>query len=919
MKNTRARRIGAAFVCASLLFPSASINAAMSTPVAFQVGESGAASAQIQIRVPPGTSGMAPALSLAYSSQGGNGLMGMGWSLGGLSAITRCPATIATDNARGAVNFDANDKFCMDGQRLIAVVGTYGANGTEYRTERDSFTKIYSWGTAGTGPAWFQVYTKSGQRMELGNTADSRVEAVGKTTARTWAVNKISDTVGNYMTVTYTDDQVNGDHYPTRIDYTGNAGTVPVLTPGFSVQFVYEARPDSFPAYHAGSLMKSTKRLKNVQTFTGATLVTDYQIAYETSASSSRTRVTNIKECVPGGVCLPQITMGWQNGGGPVFNAASSVGIYGGGSPADRWFTTADVNADGKGDAVLYEPLTGYVHVWLSNGNGTFAAVASTYIGSGGSPADRWFTMGDMNGDGAADAVLYNPGNGYVNVALSNGSNSFQAGVATYIGGGGSPGDRWFQLADVNGDGRADAVLYNPGSGHIQVGLSGAGGTMTLPASTYFGAGGGPSDRWFTMADVNGDGKSDAVLYSLGSGYVTVGLSNGNGFGTTTATYLGSGGTTGDRTFIMGDFNGDGKADALLYQFGSGNLVSMLSTGDGLFTATTATYFASGGTPSNRWFVTADVNADGRADAVLYEPTSGIVNVALSTGSGAFAAAVGTYFAGGGNPDDRWFTMEDFNGDGKPDVVLYQPDTSTLAQATAAGAFPDLLLSVTDAVAGTRSVTYKPLTDPGVYSRGSLTAYPTVTIQAPMYVAGSLVVPNGIGGTLTTSYLYQGAKVDQNGRGMLGFAGIWTYEPIGTKTYSVFSQTWPYIGMPTQVQRVKANNAVITQVDNIFACKDFDADPDTCTVAAGKRYFPYVLQSTELTYDLNGAFMTKVRTGNNLYDLYGNATQIVVTHLNANDTPTGYSKTTNHTYAAPDTSGWILGRVTRSTVQSVTP
>lgn len=33
--------------------------------------------------------------------------------------ITRCPASRYTDGAPRGVKFDANDKLCLDGQRLI--------------------------------------------------------------------------------------------------------------------------------------------------------------------------------------------------------------------------------------------------------------------------------------------------------------------------------------------------------------------------------------------------------------------------------------------------------------------------------------------------------------------------------------------------------------------------------------------------------------------------------------------------------------------------------------------------------------------------------------------------------------------------------------------------------------------------------
>ncbi len=219
------------------------------TPGQFSVNESGAATYRIPLQVPPGVAGMEPKLELSYNSQGGNGLLGMGWSLGGLSAISRCPRTMAVDGVRGGVNYDMNDRYCMDGQRLILVSGTYGVAGSEYRTELDSFSKIVASGAAGNGVASFAVQTKAGLTMEYGNTADSRVEAQGKATVRAWAVNKISDVKTNYMTFSYIEDGVNGDYYPAGLTMRGNtaAGTAPAN----SVQFTVETRPDVTPFYRA--------------------------------------------------------------------------------------------------------------------------------------------------------------------------------------------------------------------------------------------------------------------------------------------------------------------------------------------------------------------------------------------------------------------------------------------------------------------------------------------------------------------------------------------------------------------------------------------------------------------------------------------------------------------------------------------
>ena len=196
------------------LFTSANAfaNLVASTPGEFSVSSSGAATYSVPIVIPPGTAGVEPKLSLNYSSQGRNGLLGVGWMIGGLSVIHRCPANLVKDGFIDGIDFDDNDRFCLDGQPLIAINGTYGADGTEYRTEINNFSKIISYGSTGNGPQMFKVWTKSGEIMEYGYTNDSRInpplaDGTAQDDALCWLLNKVTDTVGNYMTVTYFEDE----------------------------------------------------------------------------------------------------------------------------------------------------------------------------------------------------------------------------------------------------------------------------------------------------------------------------------------------------------------------------------------------------------------------------------------------------------------------------------------------------------------------------------------------------------------------------------------------------------------------------------------------------------------------------------------------------------------------------------------
>lgn len=270
--------------------------AQMSTPGAFAVSPSGAATYTIPIQVPPGTAGMQPSLALTYNSQAGNGLAGMGWSLSGLSAIHRCQATYVQDGLSGGINYDTNDRFCLDGERLILVGGTYGVATSEYRTEHESFSKVTILAAND-----FEVRAKSGQIMHY---RPIMAAPPKNTTAALWVLDEVKDRAGNYLKVYYGENNSIGEFWPDRIEYTGN--TAVTSAPYLSVYFKYGARSDVEVDYIAGTPVTSTIRLSHVKTCIGsvdctygASLVKDYVLTYEStlSPSTNRSRLKGIKEC----------------------------------------------------------------------------------------------------------------------------------------------------------------------------------------------------------------------------------------------------------------------------------------------------------------------------------------------------------------------------------------------------------------------------------------------------------------------------------------------------------------------------------------------------------------------------------------------------------------------------------------------
>jgi RHS repeat-associated protein len=398
-----------------------------------EVNEAGAAVYNVPINVPPGTAGMTPKLSITYSSNQKNGLLGMGFSLEGLTSIVRAPQNKAQNGQIHGVDFTDADKFSLGGQQLVAIKGDYGQDQTEYRTYIDSQSKIISYGRQGNGPQSFKVWTKGGQIAEYGVSEDSRLKAYiedpqGKVlddqTVKQWTLNKIEDTAGNYLQVHYFKDEANGIFYPTEIDYSGNDAAG--IKPYNKVEFVYADRPDARTLYHAGSKSVLNKRLSEVKVYSGDQsgnyqLVYDYQLNYEISPNTYRSRLTSIKLSDANGNYYPATKFNWQtNDGGwerasqyaPPVEIASQITKCG----LDAGVRFVDLNGNGLLDIVKSAGWTGgpwpKYGAWINAGNG-WKNVSNKYklpveitdFNARDGSVDAGVRFIDLDGNGILDVV----------------------------------------------------------------------------------------------------------------------------------------------------------------------------------------------------------------------------------------------------------------------------------------------------------------------------------------------------------------------------------------------------------------------------------------------------------------------------------------------------------------------------------
>src|SRR5581483_7226343 len=245
------------------------------------------------------------------------------------------------DEFKGGVNYDANDRFCLDGERLMPVGG-------HYRTERESLQKIEVAGGTASNPEFFVVTDKSGTVREY----RAAIEAAIPKTAirRLWALIKVKDPHGNYFSITYEKSDVHGDYRPASIAYTGNEARG--LTPYNLVAFEYITRPDNTPLYEGGSVIRTLKLLSKIKSYAGATKVREYRLAYDPDGALGRSRLKSVQECgTEEGVCLPATVVGWNEAQTTSFDLAgnwtssSETGVFA--------YSVADVNGDGKSDLVL--------------------------------------------------------------------------------------------------------------------------------------------------------------------------------------------------------------------------------------------------------------------------------------------------------------------------------------------------------------------------------------------------------------------------------------------------------------------------------------------------------------------------------------------------------------------------------------
>ncbi|MFS8066708.1 MAG: SpvB/TcaC N-terminal domain-containing protein, partial [Byssovorax sp.] len=533
---------------------------------AFSVSSKGEAAYSLTLDVPPGRAGMEPHISLSYDSSSGAGLVGMGFSLGGFSSITRCPSNVAQDGRLRGVRYDTEDNLCLDGFRLVKVDhiehAPYGPY-DEYRTFPDTFRSVrahYSVGSnEATGPAWLQVYEKSGRILEYGrdpsNQPNGRV--MGKNgVVRAWWITQEQDRRSNAIQFLYRNetDPVDGHtvtHVPQRINYTAHLAS-PTKAPTNAVVFDAPDVNIYLNAYVRGMEISRRPRLDKIRMLgPNDAPVRSYHLVWDTNSLPGRSRISQIVECAKddSSKCRPPTRLDWLDQPGAGFKTGIDTGIeYQTGYAADnrfKWMMT-DVTGDGLPDLVSTHaiPVVDNIIQWTvaRNLGGTLstpALWASTNAPAGGAKDSDLTAFNivphDYDQDGITDLLFYDPSGGEIRLLGSptqgDGFTNSATGISVPEPIGAQVIGSTALYADVDGDGVLDVIQCNEvsppapgepsrGDWHVRRWSPGGNGTPAgfgVPENiAWLNQRNCQLRQYIHLIDVDGDGKTEILFPPYG-------------------------------------------------------------------------------------------------------------------------------------------------------------------------------------------------------------------------------------------------------------------------------------------------------------------------------------------------------------------------------------------------------------------
>lgn len=836
----------------------------------FSVSATGAAIYDLPIYVAPGTAGLEPSLSIAYSSQAGVGLLGKGFNLSGLSGITRTGKTFYHNGVSQGIGLNSSDVYEIDGTKMFSLSGVYGSANSTYYTEAESFATITAKGQQGNGPQWIEVRDKKGNILEFGNTVDSRLVGIGDNTVLSWRLSKITDEFGNYMTYTY--KQLPGELIIDHIDYTGNIYSS--LIPYNSIVFEYVDAGEKNTYYFGGKEFRSTKLLKSIKILAENQQVKKYVFDYIWEKVSCLARVVvedaDGNELYPTEFCWNDI-----NANNP-WSMRSNMSIFQNQSDYTglKSAIPADLDGDGFSDFVCVYPGSSKYNIMLNKVvenlsfntgkidfesvyNGTSIAGYEYYLGS---------TVTDENKDNNQEVyTILGEGFDYTIQKITydklTSSTQFNV-IGTYslpahsanLMGSNNPSYFTYDVNDYTGDGVVDILRIDP----LHINLTSSQGNLSYLYNSIFTE--DDKNKIARPIEIDGQDKiPEYIIFDFISEtkikYEIRKVSLG---ATPSLTQILDGwidfpyNTEPNRRQIiqhvgLGDFNGDGKTDIAYLSELLTSLNVMYGTGVG-FTSPKAisTFSAIPGSNNlgqiNYVLSVTDLNGDGKSDIAITGDQTGTVTSYnyfsyISTGDefskGSSYIGNWTYFEKG---HTRYLTdyvnRADFNGDGIYDMVSVNDPSTDYIATNHLNSRNMAIEHINTAMYRHHTIKYmnigtEVLWKPGNQLERIFTKTSSTTFSTPLYNYKPSIncvyeVWNTEGESAeiknTTKYRYYTAVFHKDGRGFLGFEGMATRDVLtglGSYRTNKFNTTY-YLPVSNEISTVSFSTITTSNITDNF-------------------------------------------------------------------------------------------------------
>lgn len=777
------------------------------------VTEQGAATINIPIAGYNEPQGCQPTICLSYNSYGGNGPIGYGWSIGGLSVITRSSKSVYYDGYADGITSSILSSFTLNGQRLITLKNT--SSYIIYQTSVGNI-KVIGHISANTVKS-FTVLYPNGDKAYF-NTTDGN----------TFYIDKMINRVGR--TIIYTYEQTN-NHYRIKLISYGMQGEG-------NISFHYMERNSSnIPViFNNGIEQKYNYLLADITTKFQNTTIRKYTLFYMTKGLVD---LVSKLECSNGTESLNPLYFyyGKDNMLRSYTKQATQL---------DTWYDFKDTPAQisickgqfdygNDNDGIIQFPnKIGYYHGHKNGGLFNHSKDWTTNQFSG--DEDILITSG-LDQNLTLNSNKIKTGNGFVDIFTAN-LDKFEgdeivkindvkgAIVDTLVFTVYTPSlysgiakkytrrhtftslyedniiPKYFYCGDFNGDGNnellivtssnflgknvesraiildleSDKILYDGKPFYYKVNMVGD----NCSAQDAFNT----SDKLYTI-DYNNDGKTEVVIVKDDGTYFysfsdrnNKWVCNYKGIDTQLTSAI-----VKDRRVLNGDFNGDGKIDILVSPAKGTETNWNIYAGTGTTSFSLKTIALTNFNDDDTEFYTQDVNQDGQTD-LLKKYNSTLYTYFISDFKKMDIQSVVVEEKCHVIPSNvlsgnNWFSLLTMNKEGK--ITKFRIENSDGKQR--------LLTGIVNSLGIINTFDYAMLNSEfrNTYSSSYINKEPYKLYKGALYVVSSQKTMYDSKVLHNVTYQYSNAIIHKQGLGFCGFETFRTYDQItGLQTFKTF-------------------------------------------------------------------------------------------------------------------------------------